>query len=212
VLRDKRIHLGPEKLLLIPPNVFYSGEFEKPVPHFYVWFQTSGSFGKPGREALEVAVQPYLPRIHEAVVSGKKQIFALYTLISEILCDIPETFFDSSETTHKALVIEKALRFINQENGNVCNEMIAAHLHLSLTRLLHLFKAEIGVPPQKYCTQIKMFRAEQMLLAGDSIQSVADACGFADRYHFSKEFKRRHQLPPGKWQRNHLKAADEKQK
>ena len=211
-LRDKRIQLGPEKILLIPPNTFYSGEFDTEVTHFYVWFKTSGCFSSPGHEALELPAEPFRKRIEEAIIPGNRHFFILYTLISEILCSIPGDFFDLQAVSARALNIEKALHFISQHDGDVTNEQIAAHLHLSRTRLLHLFKESVGISPQKYCAQIKMLFAEQLLKSGKSIQAVADASGYADRYHFSKEFKRFHQVPPGRWQREYLKTLSENKK
>ena len=211
-LRDKRIQLGPEKILLIPPNTFYSGEFETEVPHFYVWFKTDGCFSSPGHEALELPAEPFRRRVEEALVSGNRQIFTLYTLVSELLCSIPREFFSLQSVSTRTVNIEKALHFISQHDGDVTNEQIAAHLHLSRTRLLHLFKESVGISPQKYCAQIKMLFAEQLLKAGKSIQTVADACGYADRYHFSKDFKRFHQVPPGKWQREYLAILSDSQK
>ena len=211
-LRDKRVHLDPGKIFLIPPHTFYSGEFYTEVPHFYVWFKTSGCFSSPRHEVLELPAEPFKKRIEEALVPGNRQIFTLYTLISELLCSIPGEFFNLQSVSTKALNIEKALHFINQHDGDVTNEQIAAHLHLSRTRLLHLFKEAVGISPQKYCGQIKMLFAEQLLKAGKSIQTVADACGYADRYHFSKDFKRFHQVPPGKWQREYLAILSDSQK
>ena len=45
----------------------------------------------------------------------------------------------------------------------------------------------------------------QLLRDGMDIKSAAEACGFADRYHFSKEFKKHHNSPPGKWQKTYRK-------
>ena len=85
------------------------------------------------------------------------------------------------------------------------NAEIAAELHLSPTRFSHLFKAEMEISPQRYCHQVRMYKAIQMLQEGHDIKTTAENCGYADRYHFSKEFKRYHNTTPGKWLRIHLK-------
>ena len=59
----------------------------------------------------------------------------------------------------------------------------------------------MGMSPQRYCLQVKMAVADQFLHLGWSIEDVASACGFADRYHFSKEFKKYQGVSPGKWQK-----------
>ena len=59
----------------------------------------------------------------------------------------------------------------------------------------------MGISPQRYCLQVKMAGADQFLHLGWSIENVASACGFADRYHFSKEFNKYQGISPGKWQK-----------
>ncbi|MBR7108109.1 MAG: helix-turn-helix transcriptional regulator [Lentisphaeria bacterium] len=199
---NREYPLTPDKMILIPPNILYSGELGAVVSHFYIWFQTKSPFDYPRREIIEIPVEPFIERIESTLTGGPRQKFLLYTLVSEILAEIPEDFFNNKNASRCSMIIERALNLINHRDGCISNEELASELHLSTTRIAHLFKSEVGISPQRYCTQVKMYKAGHLLRAGHSIEIVAVSCGFADRYHFSKEFKRCYKVSPGRWQKD----------
>ena len=53
------------------------------------------------------------------------------------------------------------------------------------------FRQVTGKTPHRYLEERRMHTAMQMLLnSGESVQSIARAVGYDDRYHFSRAFKR----------------------
>ena len=198
--------LTPDKIILIPPNTLYSGQLGQMPPHFFIWFKTGTPFYYPERKVLEIPAKPFLPQLRQAVGKNERTTVCHFNLISSILLSIPETAFTPPQYPSKSRTIEKALSFIAQNRGNVTNTQIAAELHLSPIRFSHLFKEEMGISPQRYCLQIKMAQAEQFLLLGWSIENTAKSCNFADRYHFSKEFKKYHGISPGRWVKQYSKS------
>ena len=76
---------------------------------------------------------------------------------------------------------------------------LAAQVHLSPYHLLRLFKATYGLPPHAYLTQLRVQRAKRLLLAGQSIATVAVDVGFSDQSHLSRHFKRIVGVPPGQY-------------
>jgi len=65
-------------------------------------------------------------------------------------------------------------------------ESLADKVHLSSSRLAHLFKDEIGVPIRRYVLWMKMRRALDLAIAGDSLTTAALSAGFADSAHLSR--------------------------
>ena len=195
--------LTGRNVILIPPYTEYEGIQKHPVRHYFFWFQTAAPFDLPRREVVELDAAPFASQLEQAFRSPAYYRIRLYCIVTQILLSIPESFFDNAGNNEKSQVINKVLDFINQHHGNVTNAEIAAAAYLSSSRLSHLFKAEMGFAPQRYCRQLRMMRAMQLLLDGMGIKEVAEKCGFANRYHFSKDFRKYNFAPPGKWLKSH---------
>ncbi len=68
---------------------------------------------------------------------------------------------------------------------------LARHCGLSVSRLAHVFKAQIGQSPQQFLEGHRMRRASQLLrLTALSMAEVAAEAGFDDAFYFSKRFRR----------------------
>jgi transcriptional regulator GlxA family with amidase domain len=53
------------------------------------------------------------------------------------------------------------------------------------------FRRATGRSPARYALERRLARAAELLAGGDEpIEAVAAACGFANRYHFSRAFAR----------------------
>ena len=199
--------LTPDKVILIPPLTPYSGKLDFTVPHFFIWFQTSAPFNAPEGCVLEIPAKPYREQLEQIIEYDSRTALRLANLAERLLLDIPEEFFNSKQSgRHK--IVEQAVDFITRNSGMVNNTEIAEQLNISTSRFSHLFKHILGISPQNYCRQMRMSRAEKNLLIGNGIKETAELCGFADRFHFSKEFKKLHGMSPGKWLKQFSKPPE----
>lgn len=83
--------------------------------------------------------------------------------------------------------ISAALNFLRdspQQYDSI--ESLADKVHLSPSRLAHLFKSEVGVPVRRYVLWMKMRRALDLAIAGNSLTTAALSAGFADSAHLSR--------------------------
>jgi AraC family transcriptional regulator of arabinose operon len=70
-------------------------------------------------------------------------------------------------------------------------EGLAGRCNLSVSRLSHLFKEEMGVTPQQFLETQRMRHACDLLrLTGMSIAEVAREVGYEDAFYFSNRFRR----------------------
>ena len=68
---------------------------------------------------------------------------------------------------------------------------LAARCGLSVSRLAHLFKAQVGVSPQQFAERRRLERACQLLrYTGLSVGEIAAETGFESAFYFSKRFRR----------------------
>lgn len=74
---------------------------------------------------------------------------------------------------------------------------LARIVGLSPWHFTHLFKTETSKTPIRYLKEIRMQRAEELLLNTLlSLKEIVYAVGLSDRSHFSRDFKRLHGLTP----------------
>ncbi len=72
---------------------------------------------------------------------------------------------------------------------NISIEELAASIHLSVPRLVQLFKQQTGVPIRRYRLWHRLFVTATNIGKGNSLTDAAVAAGFADSAHFSHSFR-----------------------
>lgn len=66
----------------------------------------------------------------------------------------------------------------------------AQSVNLSVWRLCHIFKSDVGMPPIRYLRQLRMERAKDLLESSFlSVKEIAFQVGLNDESHFVRDFK-----------------------
>jgi AraC-like DNA-binding protein len=77
---------------------------------------------------------------------------------------------------------------------------LASECGISESYLRHLFQRHLGIGPKAYLNGLRGEHAKKQLLYTDQpMKEIADSCGYADEFHFSKSFKKQFGLPPKAW-------------
>jgi len=82
------------------------------------------------------------------------------------------------------------------EDGAVDVALLAEEVGLSVSRLTHVFSAEIGVALRSYVRWMRLVNAIEHLARGRTITEAAHAAGFADGPHFARTFRDMFGLSP----------------
>jgi AraC-like DNA-binding protein len=74
---------------------------------------------------------------------------------------------------------------------------LAQGFGMSRSHFSHIFRKHTGMSPARFATEVRIQRAERMLLdTYEPLKTIADACGFASANHLCKVFRRfRHSTP-----------------
>lgn len=74
--------------------------------------------------------------------------------------------------------------------GEVSLGEFAQSVNLSIWRLCHIFKSDVGMPPIKYLRLLRMERAKGLLESSFlSVKEIAFQVGLNDESHFVRDFK-----------------------
>ena len=85
---------------------------------------------------------------------------------------------------------------------------LAEHLNLSPAYLRRMFKAEIGMPPNRYLKGIRMQRAKELLETSFlRIKEIMFRVGMSDESHFVRDFKRTYGQTPTQYRASALTSA-----
>jgi AraC-like DNA-binding protein len=91
-----------------------------------------------------------------------------------------------------------------EQNVSICS--LAAVAGLSPYYLVRAFHQQVGVPPHRYQTILRVNRARKLLTSGLALSEVAYRTGFYDQSHLTRCFKRTLGVTPGRYSACHAEA------
>lgn len=123
---------------------------------------------------------------------------ALYDSIYMLCKSQMQEYIPSS----KGSIIAPAVELINERftDSSLTVASLAEACGVSEVYLRRIFSAIFGMSPVEYIIQKRMDYAKRLLSFGElGISRVAEICGYKEPCHFSREFRRRFGVPPGKY-------------
>ena len=132
-------------------------------------------------------------------------------LLSKYAYDILVTFFSELALAKKPPLLVKTKEFIDENfSSPISAQDIAASVGISESLLFKLFREHEDVTPTEYLRNVRLQKAEQMLLSNADVRvsDVARRCGFADSAYFCKVFKDEMGMTPKNYQNKYIKLGD----
>ena len=108
---------------------------------------------------------------------------------SDIILHLQRTFDQGTPSRKLDPRIELIISEISQtQSANIqFNDLLKLN-SLSASRLIHLFKKEVGIPIRRYILWCKTKRALAAIASGTTIKKAASIAGFTDAAHFNRSF------------------------
>lgn len=102
-------------------------------------------------------------------------------------------------------LVAQALQFVQRNAvAGISLRDVAAHVGRSPAHLAALVKDTTGETVVGWISRARMSEGRQLLLHTDqTVEQVAERCGFASPSHFHRAFRRAHSMTPGAWRRAH---------
>lgn len=206
-LKDEIIEQTPEYFYIVPGYLEFSTFARQPFAQFYIHFnpherirRQERIFKLPVGNLITGRVRQYLTG-SDSPENIQWRSFAGISLLTACLLKLPEEIFQLPPPLDPRL--EKLCKWLEfNRNRPVSNEEMATRLHLERNSFIRLFSAQLGEPPQIYFRRKRIELACELLhFSKLSIEEVAAAAGFADRYHFTRVFSRIQRTSPAAFRR-----------
>lgn len=137
-------------------------------------------------------------RLQEPNAIGFSSNLKIVSLILATLQQIPAALWQQPETDNR---IQKTIRYIDKNlDKPLTNESLSTLANLATNSFARLFRESMNSSVQQYIQQRRIDQAVILLHHSDlSIDEISSQCGFYDRHHFSRVFRKQTGIPPGSY-------------
>ena len=214
------IALTPNALLLGRPGIqdAFLWDRRRPTRHAYLHFKLDGELPElpdPARWPLVRILpddDPLRPLLRYLLALGEDRTGRHHQTVQEVLRLLLTLFVAGPlpdrdrqpSPPHLDVLLDYVRRAWSPPapTRRLSLDELAAGACVSAGYLSRLFRHHYGIGPVAAFELLRLARAATLLTRSNlSVAAVADDCGFANPYHFSRRFRRAYGQPPGRYRR-----------
>lgn len=227
VMADRRYPLAGHRIHFVPAWVRWSCHNTHPIDHLFAHFDLVGLPGAvvrtcfpgpitlPEDRDLETQCEALRPLVGKGSDRSQPRITCLTKAVLFRALSVVFANLDSERAqrlvqhTRGNNPVGEALRHIDDHLGeDLPNDLLASRCGFSDDHFVRLFRRHVGQTPAQYVLERRITTAAQRLVfSTDSIDTIAEDCGFPDRFYFSRVFRRRMGLPPAAYRKTSHQQA-----
>ncbi len=205
LLNDNEYQVNKGDVFISHKGDFTSYIADKHQPFTYIWisFECSEAFTKLLSQKVFSAF--WAQHIFKKIYNCKN--FATPEWV--ICANLYEFFTELASRQNSSIIFKKeyvsmALNYIESNYSEYIKiEEIAAALGISRNHFFKVFKQATGISPQKYLISYRLNKATELLKEQKYTQKeIALRIGYPDVYTFSRMFKKKYGVSPGKYAKN----------
>jgi|SaaInlStandDraft_1057018.scaffolds.fasta_scaffold14621_4 AraC-like DNA-binding protein len=208
---DQVISLLPEYIYILPAWMIWKGELENPVEHTWANFRTHqwnkavcrNWFPRPVQISLDSPRGACMLEIFERFRKEKE----LPEVEGEALAHLAlgETMNTFPMPSSSNPLLHKVLSYIQEHlDGDLRVANLAKVQGCSAGHLSRLFQEQLGASPSQVVRESRIsFAADRLLESHESMEHIAEASGFSNRFHFSRVFREVMHMAPAAFRKHH---------
>jgi AraC-like DNA-binding protein len=215
---SKRYAFPAGRFTLVPPGLEFQAHLERRVGLFYVHFEV---IGWPASAVHSVFPEPItlehdelrdaLGRALEIEVGQSDHLGPALSCRIKSLVHLALATLEGHLPAEKGLMLRQvadrqldllaALQYIDRNlREPLDNARLAKIARCSESSFIRHFREAIGETPARYVQDRRLTTAAELLVCTDAgIDEIAERCGFANRYHFTRVFSARVGRPPARY-------------
>lgn len=155
---------------------------------------------QPGQESLIASITRQL--MGGQVKFNQTDSLELYSLLFSLLHQLPSNVWKNRNLDTRVI---NGIRHMEQNirETEISNDTLAEKGGMSVNAYARIFKDQTGFSPRKYLSMMRVEKACNLLHHSElSIEQIATACGFSDRYYFTRVFTQTMKASPGAYRKN----------
>ena len=208
-VKGETIALGPNHIVILPSNIKFDCIGLTEVPHFWIHFSLEPSFAFHADIPILLNIDNNL--LHNIAKIAKMQRLAdnstdharsIYHTCAALLHNTITNIDIIPEMSYPP-TLNRLLYYIrNNPDANLSNSELSRMVGMSREGFIRWFTKQIGSSPGHHVTSSRIEYSEQLLLLTNrSIEDIAETCGFANRYYFTRIFTRHKNCGPAKFRK-----------
>lgn len=208
------IELLPGHFYLIPPQTPFAtgirlgaGDIGHLHVHFALGLDRAAGGGPVFDFAAEAEDKRLARAVREQMRAGRAESeftlgFQVQALINRTLARVPPQYWAGRASDDRMVRVLRRLKAGVTDGVN--NALLAREAGLGRGAFSRFFREATGDTPHRYLMRLRVERACEQLRAGRvSVDEIAVATGFCDRFHFTRVFKRHMGAGPAEYRRRH---------
>jgi AraC-like DNA-binding protein len=218
-IEDGAFPMPKGSIVLVPAGVQFEPVVNGEVAQLHVHFEFVGWPAEAAREVFPTPVllaphdlcDPLAAELCEELDQGEAALepilasrlkallhLSISTALADISDDRASRFLRVAEGQQELLAV---LHYIEEHlDQHLNNAQLAEIARTSESRFIRRFRDATGRTPGRYVQDRRLRRAADLLVSSDrGIEDIAQSCGFANRYHFTRVFSQRMGCPPARY-------------
>ena len=202
---DQAAPLTPGEVVLIPPYTAAASHLLSPFQKIYCHFELpiSDVESKPG--VYSTTLPDFFSK-RVKIEAQKKDLLKLSMLMTTLIgLSVYEKTDDifTPGVTYSTTINQVIKMMKSSYQQPLSNGELADQVDMHPNSLARLFTKETGMSPQRFGMKLRLDEAARLLsTTNQTIEDIAQICGFWDRNHFTKVFKEEWKCPPAQFRRN----------
>lgn len=204
---NKKVYsIKEEQIFVVPQGVKNKYVADKDDPWAFIWISFDGNLSE--KFASLPPVLDFKSPFFFELLNVKNMPTLKKEFLAQMLFKLYIELFQNDSRIDYVSAIKNYIDN-NYMYHDISVEKIASSLNLNRSYVSRIFSKKQEITIQDYIIRVRMIKAKELLIKGNSVQTTAKTIGYLDQFQFSKAFKKFYGEAPNFFKKNILMSNTE---